>query len=315
VQTTQFKHAELMNHTDKLVEIFVRCDDFYKHFEKFLQAKAIQEPMVKPAAGDKCRLSQSEIMTIVIFYHVSGFKCFKYYYEQGMLKTWKSYFPDAVSYNRFIEVKKRSEYGLVLLHSLPWTGYSTGNYFIDSTKMPVCDNHRIHSHKVFRDVAARGKTSTGWFYGLKLHLIINEQGELMSVCFTGGNVSDNNGAVVQRLCQALDQGAKIFADAGYVSQKLFEALYEQGWQLITKIRRNMKNKLLLLKDKFMLKRRSLIETVINLLKCWLDLWHTRHRSVDNAFNNMLACLAAYSFLDKKPCIKQKLTPFAIDYNR
>lgn len=297
-----------MNHTDKLVEIFVKCDDFYKQFEKFMHSKAVQEPMINPAsAASKCRLSQSEIMTIVIFYHVSGFKCFKYYYEHGILTTWKSYFPDAVSYNRFIEVKKEVNMALFFCIHYFGLGAQTGSYYIDSTKLPVCDNHRIHSNKVFRDIAARGKTSTGWFYGLKLHLIINEQGELMSVCFTAGNVSDNNRAVVQNLCQLLEPGAKVFADAGYVSQKLFEALYEQGWQLITKLRKNMKNKLLLLKDKFMLKRRSLIETVIDLLKYFLDLWHTRHRSVDNAFNNMLACLAAYSFLDKKPCIKQKKT--------
>jgi hypothetical protein len=163
---------------------------------------------------------------------------------------------------------------------------------VDSTKLQVYDNHRIHSNKVFKDVAARGKTSTGWFYGLKLHVIINEQGQLMSVCFSSGNVSDNNPAVVQTLCNLIEEVGKIFADAGCVSKTLFEMLYEQGLHLITKIRKNMKNKLMLLQDKLLLKRRSLVETVFDLLKNRMDLWHTRHRSIDNAFNNMIACLAA-----------------------
>lgn len=123
-------------------------------------------------------------------------------------------------------------------------GCQTGTYYIDSTKLEVCDNHRINKHKVFKDIAARGKTSTEWFYGLKLHLIVNEQGELMSIGFSSGNVSDNNDQIVQRLCNNLQPSGKIFGDAGYVSQKLFEMLYEQGLQLFTKIRKNKKNKLI-----------------------------------------------------------------------
>ena len=96
---------------------------------------------------------------------------------------------------------------------------------------------------------------------------------------------------------------KIFADAGYVSQKLFELLYEQGISLFAKIRRNMKNKLMSLQDKYYLEKRSLVETAIDLLKSICDLWHTRHRSIDNAFNNMLA---AYSFFDHKPSVVSHL---------
>jgi hypothetical protein len=243
-------------------------------------------------------------MAIVIFYHVSGFKCFKYYYQQGILKTWKSYFPQAVSYNRFIELKKEVNMALFFFIHYQGLGKQTGIYYVDSTKLVVCDNHRIHNHKVFKKIAQRGKTSTGWFYGLKLHLIINELGELMGICFTSGNISDNNVSVMQHLCKNLSLQGKIFGDAGYVSHKLFEMLYEQGLQLFTKIRKNMKNKLISITDKWFLKKRSIVETVIDLLKNWLDLWHTRHRSIDNGFNNMLACLAAYNFLDRKPSIKQ-----------
>jgi IS5 family transposase len=251
-------------------------------------------------------------MTIVIFYHNAGFKCFKYFYEQGILKHWKKDFPDAVSYNRFIELKK--EVNLALYFFIHWYGLGkqTGIYYVDSTKLPVCDNHRIHSHKVFKGMAARGKTSTGWFYGLKLHLIINEHGELMSLCFSAGNVSDNNIAVMQQLCSNLNEGGKLFGDAGYISHKLFEILWEQGLQLITKLRKNMKNKFLKENDKWLLKKRALVETVFDLLKDHQDLWHTRHRSIDNGFNNMLACLAAYNFRDVKPTFKTKKRNFFLD---
>ena len=216
----------------------------------------------------------------------------------------KSYFPDAVSYNRFIELKKEVNIALYFFTFYMGLGRQTGTYYVDSTKMAACDNHRIYQHKVFKGVAARGKTSTGWFYGLKLHMIINEQGELMSFCFTSGNVSDSNPEVITQLCKHLNPGGKIFGDAGYVSQSLFEMLYEQGLQLFTKIRKNMKNKLISIEDKWLLKKRSLIETVIDIMKNWLDLWHTRHRSIDNGLNNMIACLAAYHFIDHKPTLNQ-----------
>lgn len=254
-------------------------------------------------------MSASEIMSIVIFYHISGFKCFKYFYCQGILGHWRSYFPDAVSYNRFIELKKYVNMALYFFIHWYGLGKQTGNAYVDSTKLPVCDNHRIHSHKVFKGIAARGKTSTGWFFGLKLHLVINDVGELLSVGFTSGNVSDNNEALLLQLIRNIEAGTTLYGDAGYVSQKLFETLFEQGIKLVTKIRRNMKNKLLGIKEKFMLKRRGLVETVIDLLKDFQDLWHTRHRSVDNGFNNMLACLAAYNFREQKPTFKSHKRDF------
>lgn len=241
-------------------------------------------------------------MTIVIFYHLSGYKCFKYYYQECILTEGKSYFPDAVSYNRFIEIKKTVNLPLYMFIFAHCRGKQTGTYYVDSTKLPACDNRRIHSHKVLKKVSNRGKTSTGWFYGMKLHLIINEEGELISFCFTSGNIADNNHQVLKHLCNKLS--GEMFADAGYISHKLFEILFDQGLQLFTKIRRNMKNKFINLRQKYYLKKRSLVETVIDLLKYICDLWHTRHRSIDNCFNNMLGALAAYSYFDKLPSIKQ-----------
>lgn len=243
-------------------------------------------------------------MAITIYYHISGYKTFKYYYNDCVLGELRSYFPAALSYNRFIEVKKRVNMALYCFVYCCCLGKVTGVGYVDSTKLEVCDNHRIHSHKVFESLAKRGKTSTGWFYGLKLHLLVNEQGELLGFNFSSGNVSDNNPEVVKHLCTYMDSG-KIFGDAGYISHKLFDILYQQGITLLTKVRKNMKNKLMTMQDKIYLKKRSLVETVIDLLKNICDLWHTRHRSIDNAFNNALSALAAYSFFDHKPMIRTK----------
>ncbi|MEM0942242.1 MAG: transposase [Bacteroidota bacterium] len=155
-----------------------------------------------------------------------------------------------------------------------------------------------------KSLAQRGKTATGWFYGLKLHLIIDPLGELISLVFSSGNKSEVNQQLILALTQKITEG-KSFGDAGYLSAKLVEILIEKGRWLMSKIRRNMKNKLMPIKDKFLLKKRAIIETVIDFLKYIFDLWHTRHRAIDNAFNNAMACLAAYQFLDKKPSISMK----------
>lgn len=246
-------------------------------------------------------MSLSEVMSIVIFYHYSGYECFKYFYKNGILKTWKSYFPDALSYNRFVELKPDTNVPLFFYLHHQNVGRYTGIYYVDSTKLAVCHNKRIHNHKVFDGVAQRGKTSMGWFYGLKLHLITNENGEMISFTFSSGNKSDCNKEIIESLTSNIKVG-KLFADAGYVSSKLAEDLLEKGIQLFYKFKKNMKNKLVQIEDKWLHKKRTIIETIFDLLKNIFELWHTRHRSVDNAFNNALAALAAYQHLDQKPSI-------------
>jgi hypothetical protein len=164
----------------------------------------------------------------------------------------------------------------------------------------VCYNLRIYSHKVFKGHATRGKSSTGWFYGFKLHLVINDQVEICSFCLTTGNVDDRNLDVITLLCRELR--GKLFGDRGYISQTLFEHLYEQGIQLITRIKKDMKNKLVDVGDKIMLRKRALIESVNDVLKNICQVEHSRHRSVHNFLVNLVAGIAAYSFLPHKPSI-------------
>jgi len=149
--------------------------------------------------------------------------------------------------------------------------------------------------------AARGKSSTGWFYGFKLHLVINDRGEICSFCLTPGNIDDRNLDVIDRLCRELS--GKLFGDRGYISQALFDHLYKQGVQLITKLRKNMKNKLMNMRDKLLLRKRAVIESVNDFLKNICQVEHTRHRSVHNFLVNLLAAISAYSFLPHKPSVR------------
>ena len=173
----------------------------------------------------------------------------------------------------------------------------TGTYFIDSKKLPVCNNHRINQNKVFAQLASRGKSSTGWFFGFKLHVVINQLGEVVNFLFTPANVADNNHQVLDYQLQGLK--GNCYGDRGYLTS-LFDQFYQQGLQLITKIRSKMKNKLLRLEDKLNLRKRALIESVNDILMSVFDLEHTRHRSAKNAYAHMLAALTAYCFYDHKP---------------
>ena len=164
--------------------------------------------------------------------------------------------------------------------------------------MVVCHNRRIHSHRVFADVAARGKSSVDWFYGFKLHLVVNDEGELLAFCLTPGNTDDRQ--PVQELVEKL--WGKLFADKGYISQALFETLFDHNLQLITKLKRNMRNKLMPLLDKLLLRKRSIIETITDQLKNISQIEHSRHRSLWNFFGNLVAGLIAYTWRPNKPSL-------------
>lgn len=114
-------------------------------------------------------------------------------------------------------------------------------------------------------MAKRGKTSTGWFFGFKLHFIINDKGEILAYMLTAGSIDDRE--ALQNLCQKIL--GKLFGDKEYISSKLFSELYEKGVQLITRLRANIKNKLMPLLDKLLLRKRGLIESVHNRLKTGL----------------------------------------------
>jgi hypothetical protein len=180
-------------------------------------------------------------------------------------------------------------------------GKCSGITFVDSTKIAVCHNKRIFNHRVFKEIAKRGKSTMGRFYGFKLHFVCNDKGEILSFCLTPGNVDDRNPETVKTLTKKLF--GKLFADRGYISQPLFEMLFNDGLHLVTGIKSNMKNRPMPLHDRIMLRKRSVIETINDELKNICDIEHSRHRSFHNFIMNLIAAPGAYSFLDKKPAIR------------
>jgi hypothetical protein len=257
-----------------ITALYCCLDDFCRVFEAWEAHQLIPSPMTRQRSG---KLSRAEMLFIVVLFHLSPYKNFKVFYLYGIGHQYRSCFGDLPHYDRIVSLMPRLFVPLmVLLHSL--SGEQTGLYFADSTKLAVCHNRRINRHKVFNSLAARGKTSMGWFYGLKLHFVINHKGQIMALRITPGNTADSS--VLDEITQHLV--GKIYADKGYIGRALFRNLWQRGLHLITGIRRNMRNYLMPLADKLLLRKRFVIETVLDTLKSEMGLEHSRHRSVRNA---------------------------------
>lgn len=282
----------------KLIEIYLEIDDFMKGLEAFMSSHALTMKDYR-IRSEKRKMNHSEMMSIVVFYHVSGFKCFKWYYNIVIRGILKSYFPQSYSYNRFIELMgELNIYLLFFMTACRLSPPSQGNY-IDSKKLVVSHNRRIHQHQTHKGLARRGKSSTGWFFGFKLHLIINHLGEIVLFKFTSGNVADNNHDLLWSIAQKVR--GFLFGDKGYLT-KIAADLRTKGLHLITKLRKNMKPQQLTPQQKYYMKHRGLIETVFDILKHQLDMEHSRNRSTKNYFVNVIAALIAYTFLDHTPAI-------------
>jgi transposase len=279
-----------------LLEMFCEIDDFWKKFRPAWQQKLLLSGAQRRERAT--RLTMSEIMTIIILFHQSNYRTFKQFYLHHVCQHLHEAFPNLVSYNRFVELQSRALVPLAAYLHLRF-GQSRGIAFIDAMSLAVCHNRRIHSHRVFAGIAARGKTSTGWFYGFKVHLVVNDQGELLAVVLTPGNVDDRK--PVEQLTHNLI--GKLFGDKGYISNALFDQLFARGLQLITTLKRNMKPRVMPLMDRLFLRKRALIESVNDQLKNISQIEHSRHRSFKNFFVNFLAALIAYTHQPKKPSLK------------
>lgn len=282
----------------KITELFCVIDDFCKHFGAENGGKLLLGDDTTKRRRRKASLSDSEIITILLYFHFGTFRNFKHYYLFFIKGTFKTYFPNAVFYNRFIELESRVFFPLMFFLNLRAFGICTGITFVDSTMIPVCHNLRRYANKVFKGVAANGKGTMGWYHGFKLHLACNDRGEIIAFVLTGANVSDKDTKVFKVLAKRLY--SKLFADKGYISQKLFDFLFEDGIQLVTGLRVNMKNKLMPFYDRMMLRKRYIIETINDLLKNTAQIVHSRHRSVTNFIMNLVSALGAYCFFENKP---------------
>lgn len=281
----------------QLTLIFCLVDDFCKRIMPEFRRNLIDD-------GKKIRvrtdcLSESEIITILIWFNLSGFNCFKHFYLSNNTNL-KLYFPKIPSYKRFVFAQKKT-FALIniFLRFVVNSSEKTDVYYIDSTFLEVCKNQRIYRHKTFKGLAARGVSSCGWFYGFKLHLITNHLGEPVSFAITKGNISDQN--LTQKLSKNLT--GFLFGDKGYLSAKTTAELLKHGLHLITKVRQNMKPKPISESNKLLLKKRGIIETIFGQLKDFRHLVHTKYRSKINYFTNILSSLLAYMLNPNKPSIR------------
>jgi len=279
-------------------EIFCEIDDFCRAFFPQFERGLLPAPNAKRQRAVK--MSASEIMTIVVLFHLSHYRDFKNFYLDCVQRQMRDCFPKALSYNRFVEVQGRVFVALCAFMKAK-TGYASGLYYVDSTTIKVCRNQRINQHQTFDGIAERGKSSMGWFFGFKLHIVINGQGELMAFCLTPGNTDDRK--PVPKLFKKLRGLAA--GDKGYISKKMAAELAQMGINFITKTRRNMKPIKRSSFEKFFLAKRAIVEAVIGQLKEICQIEHSRHRKPDNFLVNLLAALAAYTLKPRKPSINLK----------
>ena len=280
-----------------ILALFCNIDDFFLAFEAFQASRSLQGDKPIETRGRPRSLHPSEVMTILIAFHQSGYQTFKHFYEKHVCVYWYAEFPNLVSYSRFVQLKKEV-LTLLTIYLYGHFGECSGTSFIDSTRLRVCNNKRISAHRVFSEQAGRSKTSMGWFYGFKLHLVINEKGELLTVQLTPGNTDDRS--PLSDLAAGLH--GDLYGDKGYISKDKRETLRQQGVNLVYKVRKNMKPEPLSVSDEIWLRKRVLIESVIKELKTQTQLEHSRHRSFANFQVNVLSALIAYQLLENKPSV-------------
>jgi len=278
-------------------DLFCDIDDFAQVFLPTWERDLLENTRIPRTRQRKFVMSPAEVMTLLILFHRTQCRNLKVFYTKHVPKSLGDQFPHRVSYSRFVELMQSVLTPLcAYLQTRRVT--SRGIAFVDATPLKVCHNRRIPRHKTFEGIAERGKSSMDWFYGFKLHIIIDDCGELVAFFISAGNMDDR-----KALCRmAKWVKGKLFGDKGYVSKELRETLWEQGIELISKVRRNMKPLPISDFDKVLLRKRSLIETVNDQLKNISQIEHSRHRSVLGFMVNVICALIAYTYQEKKPSL-------------
>ncbi len=289
---------------NKVIDLFCMADDFCKFFDAMM-AKYTLKSTTKHPYHRASTMSKAEIMLIIILFQDTGYRCLKPFYLENVCRHMRHLFPNVVSYNRFVELEKEIAVPLALFIKKVLLGKCTGFSFVDSTLLLVCRNQRFLIHKASKGIAQKVKCSMGRFFGFKLHLICNEHGEVLNFMITPGNVDDHKSMEYKSFMDFIYE--KPVGDKVYIGKNLFERLFVDGIQLITKLKSNMRGALMSLSDKLLLRKRAIIETVNDELKNIAQVEHSRHRSFDNFIVNLLSAIAAYYCFPKKPCINVKRT--------
>jgi hypothetical protein len=291
----------------KIIEIFCKIDDFMLEYDIAVAQAGISTNETHKRRNRKFTMSESEVMTIMILFHLKSYRNLKHFYANHICKHMQDFFPKCVSYNRFVELQKRVVQPLAVYLKMRGLGKCTGISFIDSTPLKVSHIKREKQHKVFEGIAEKSFGTMGWYYGFKLHLIANDKGEIVDFLFTKANVDDRQPLKDKTFHEKIF--GKIFGDKGYLGQDLFDKLFIDGIHPVTKVRKNMKLKKMEFIDRVILRKRAVIESINDVLKniCYIE--HSRHRSFTNFMGNLVAGLTAYSFLDSKPSVNiQRFLP-------
>lgn len=278
----------------KYTTIFTIVDDFCKIYQDWISHKLLSSGKQRIREG---KLSLSESLSIMIFYHFSPYKNFKAYYQHFIINN--SLFKNPPCYERFIQIIPSLFLPLIIMmHHL--SGKKTGTYYVDSTHFAVCKNIRINNHKTFAGLAGRGHSSIDWFYGFRMHMIINDKSEIIAVKITKGNKDDRK--AFEEMALNKDLKGKCYGDKAYISKDMFIRLYRKGLTVITGIKKNMKNYLIPLLDKIFLRKRFIIETIFGYIKEHFNLRPNKHRSPANFFASLFAALIAYQLKPIKPLL-------------
>jgi hypothetical protein len=286
---------------DAALVVFCLVDDLATMMQNELLVRNPTHPYL--LANAQSRLSLSEVASILTLWHASHHKTFKHFYQDVVLKELRPEFPRLVSYSRFVELIPHAsvvlEFVLLVLCALNVTDISV----VDSSLLRACHRLRQPSHKTMRDFATWGFSPTRDFvYGTKLHLVINETGHLVRFALSQGHMSDQDSVIMAYLAKPLR--GLLFGDKGYLSEELFRDLLSRGLKLVTRIKKNMTNVLMVYPEKILLLQRGRIESVFNQLKNVCQIEHTRHRSAKNFLSHLLAGLLAYEVLmPNKPRMK------------
>lgn len=264
-----------------LVEMFSLFDDFSQLIN------------IRSGSGRKPLLSLAEVATISLIrseYHIRTWK--------GLYRLLKEKYNDDFNlpqYHNFVlTMNKSAAELLVLINALLQINKLEAGIIklVDSTSLPVCHNKRISRHKTMKHLASRSKTTMGWFYGLKLHILSDLYGNILEIKFTTGSVDDR--AVLDQFLDKLEDSL-IIADAGYVSQKLEQKASKKGNVLLTVVRSNMKQLTTPIHN-YLLNLRPRVETIFSILKEKLGLVTSLPRSDLGYLAHYIHCIFGYMMI-------------------
>jgi hypothetical protein len=233
----------------KTVDIYYLVDEFCREIEKTMENYRLPKESVKKTGKKSFILSDSEVITVMILFHQSHCRDLKYFYINH-IRNRKADFPQTVSYNRFVELQRSALLPMVIFLQVCCPGKCTGISIIDSTPVRVCHIKREKSHKVFKGLATKGKSTVDRFFGFKLHLIVNDKGEIIEFLITQANIDDREPLKDRTFHEKLS--GKLFGDRGHISKDPFEKPFIGNIHPITKIKKNMKNTPMHLQDKIIL---------------------------------------------------------------